>query len=262
MRIVLVTAADRLADVAARRLLEDESGHEVIAVVQTTAPLQRIWSVARAAMRHRSFYYFLYMAAEGMLRPKAMLRPVNRPRVETPSIIEHVRRRGLPLTTTANVNDPEVVRFIRNAAPDAVLSIRPGQIFRMRFIREVPPILNLHCTELPKYRGMGGILQAMAAGEVGLGTSFHGIVSEAVDAGPLYAQTVIPDMPGTSLFFQTCRLYAAAADILPDGLEALREGRTISYDEADATLHSWPGPEPRRGLRHRNRSFIAWSDLR
>jgi len=256
MRVVLVTGADRLSGLAARRLLAEGHRFEVVAVVRTAAPLMRVWSLARTAARNRSLYYFFYMAAE------AMLPPVTRPCVKAPSILQHARRHGLPIMQTTNVNDPEVAGFIGRATPDVVLSLRPGQIFRMPFISQVPPILNLHCTRLPKYRGMGGILQALAAGDKGLGISVHGVMSEAVDAGPLFAQSMVSDLPETSLFFQTCRLYEAAADVIVAGLEAWEAGRTIEYDEADATLHSWPGPAPRNALSRRDRPFISWSDLR
>lgn len=256
MRIVLVTGADRLSGLAARRLLAEEDRYAVVAVVRTVTPLGRIWSLARTAARNRSLYYFFYMAAE------AMLPPVMRPRVKAPSIMEYARRRGLPVIQARNVNAPEVVDFIRKASPDVVLSLRPGQIFRLPFIRQVPPILNLHCTKLPKYRGVAGVLQALAAGDHELGVSVHGVVSEAVDAGPLYAQSVIADEPGTSLFWQTCRLYQTAADVIAAGLEACQAGRTIHYDEADATIYSWPGPAPRSALKRMNRPFISWSDLR
>ncbi|GAB4370597.1 MAG: hypothetical protein Kow00114_30990 [Kiloniellaceae bacterium] len=255
MRIVLVTGADRLSGLAARRLLAEEGRYDVVAVVRTITPLRRIWSLARTAARNRSLYYFVYMAAESMLPP------VTRPPVKAPSILDHARRRGRPVIQARNVNDPEVVDFIRGASPDVVLSLRPGQIFRLPFIRQVPPILNLHCTKLPKYRGVAGVLQALAAGERELGISLHGVVSEAVDAGPLYAQSVIADAPGSSLFSQTCRLYQAAADVVIAGLEACQAGRTIHYDEAEATLYSWPGPAPRGALRRLNRPFISWSDL-
>lgn len=256
MRVVLVTGADRLSGLAARRLLEMEGGHEIVAVVRTAAPLKRVFSLAQTAVRNRSLYYFCYMVAE------ALLPPVTRPRVKPPSIIAHARERKLPIIETADVNETPVVDFIVKNAPDVVLSLRPGQIFRMPLIRQVPPILNLHCSKLPRYRGMGGILQALAAGDEELGVSVHGIVSEAVDAGPLYAQSTVPDMAGTSLFFQTCRLYQAASDVIIASLQAFQSGRTIDFNDADATLHSWPGPEPRMAIGRMNRPFISWSDLR
>lgn len=201
-------------------------------------------------MRKRSLYYLLYMTVEAYL---PALFPELRPSL---SILEFAKAQNIPVMPAASVNDAKVLRFVKDVGAEAVLSLRPGQIFGRDFISQAPPILNLHCTRLPDYRGMAGILQAMAAGEPSHGISVHRIETTAIDEGPLYAQAVVPALEGASLYHQTLALYAASARVVSDAIDALCRGEPFSPQGA-GSLFSWPGRAPLKGLHARGRSLIA-----
>ncbi|MEZ5933674.1 MAG: formyltransferase family protein [Alphaproteobacteria bacterium] len=243
-----------MADIAARELTGTHARHAIVGIVHAKAPVPRVVSLARKAMNHQSAYYFAYMIAEALLPGRfAALRPKT-------SLLAYAARNDLPVMPASTINEPSILRFVRETGADALLSLRPGQIFRSGFIAEAPPILNLHCTRLPDYRGMGGILQAMAAGEAEHGISAHRIMSEAVDDGPLLAQRVVSAIAGASLYHQTLALYAQASGVVADGLDALASRQTCPK-QGEGSLHSWPGPAPRRALRRRGQALIRLSEF-
>lgn len=71
-----------------------------------------------------------------------------------------------------------------------------GVLIRSELLELFEPIgiLNLHPSLLPKYRGASPIESAILAGDTAFGYSIMEL-AKAMDAGPLYHQATVPDLP-------------------------------------------------------------------
>ncbi len=93
-----------------------------------------------------------------------------------------VHRRGQPIA-------PEL------PPADAAISWLYSQIFAPADLAAYPRgILNMHGGKIPEYRGASVLQWAIIAGERELGITWHELV-EAVDAGPIWAESTIPIPP-------------------------------------------------------------------
>lgn len=93
-------------------------------------------------------------------------------------------------------------------------------------------ILNLHPSLLPKYRGASPIESAILAGETEFGYSIMKL-AKAMDAGPVYHQEVLCDLP-----LDKTKIYAALATAGAEWLCAHLENlpEPIAQDESQATF--------------------------
>ena len=96
-------------------------------------------------------------------------------------IEQHLR---MPVTALPNPNDEAGLATIRGIAPDLIVSIRYGAIFKAAAIA-VPTlgILNLHAGLLPAYRGVIASFRALSAGEREIGCTLHYITDGTIDTG-------------------------------------------------------------------------------
>ncbi len=105
-------------------------------------------------------------------------------------------------------------------------------------------ILNLHPSMLPKYRGASPIESAILAGDQEFGYSIMKL-AKAMDAGPIYHQAIVPDLPiDKNQIYQG--LAEAGAQWLVTHLEDLGQPEpqnesettyTTKFDKSDSELH-------------------------
>ena len=105
-------------------------------------------------------------------------------------------------------------------------------------------IINLHPSLLPKYRGASPIESAILAGDNEFGYSVMKLV-KAMDAGPIYHQAVVPDLPiDKEQIYQG--LAEAGANWLVEHLDNLGEPQpqvdseasyTTKFDKSNSELH-------------------------
>jgi len=253
-RVVLVSSCDRLADIACAGLFGSDSGIELTGIVQTRLRPQTRRKIIQTARREGAFFYVVYMFAE-------MTLPGFRGRRAPETVLDLAPELGVPVRRTYSVNDAETAAWIRELAPEAILSVRPGVIFRQPFIDASPPILNLHCSMLPEFRGIAGVLQALAAGRDTLGCSVHYVPDEQVDRGDIAAQWRIPAVAGRSVYFHTLQLYEQGPKTLRAALEAARTAE-LPEPNRDGSYFSWPTRATLASLRSHGHRLIEWSDLR
>jgi methionyl-tRNA formyltransferase len=84
----------------------------------------------------------------------------------------------------AAINRDDGFEFVRSFAPDLIVSIRFGQIFRPPLIA-LPRlgIINLHSGILPDYRGILATFWAMLHGETEIGCTLHYVTDAGIDTG-------------------------------------------------------------------------------
>lgn len=101
-------------------------------------------------------------------------------------------RHGVPLHEIANINDPDALHLLRQAAPDVVFVIGWHQIVRPEALR-IPRLgmIGAHASLLPLNRGSAPINWALIHGDRHSGNTLIWL-AEDVDAGEIIDQTAFP----------------------------------------------------------------------
>ena len=76
------------------------------------------------------------------------------------------------------------------------------------------PMINVHPSLLPKYKGLHAVEQAMQAGETETGCSVHW-VTEELDSGAVIKQQTVPILPGDTVDTVTRAIQQAEHYLLP-----------------------------------------------
>jgi methionyl-tRNA formyltransferase len=106
-----------------------------------------------------------------------------------------------------------------------------GRIIPVRLLDEVP-MVNLHFSLLPRWRGAAPVERAILAGDRETGVCVM-MVEKGLDSGPLYAVRAVPLDDDVTLVALRARLVAVGSELLVD---ALAHG-----------VSGLPQPEPQRG---------------
>src|SRR5690606_13669485 len=85
-----------------------------------------------------------------------------------PPAAETARELGIELLQAANVNEDEPLERLRAARPEAILVCAFGQLIREPLLSEFP-LLNVHPSLLPRWRGAAPIERAIMAGDAETG---------------------------------------------------------------------------------------------
>ena len=93
---------------------------------------------------------------------------------------------GAEIFSYDNVNSENVLADFRAFAPDLIVSIRFGQIFKQPLIN-IPRcgVINLHSGILPNYRGVLATFWAILNGDKEIGATLHFISDAKIDEGEI-----------------------------------------------------------------------------
>jgi len=152
-------------------------------------------------------------------------------RVASPPVAEASRLLGLPVVQPERVNDPESVAVIEDQRPDAVCVCAFGALIKEPLLSS-HPMLNVHPSLLPRWRGAAPIERAIMAGDSETGVSIMQL-GAGLDDGPvaLTAATAIGAQDDYGTLAE--RLAPIGAELL---VRALREGPPFhDQDEAAST---------------------------
>ncbi|MBE8526075.1 methionyl-tRNA formyltransferase [Amycolatopsis sp. H6(2020)] len=150
--------------------------------------------------------------------------PVGRKRVLTPSpVAARAEELGLPVIR-ANRYDDAAHAAVTALAPEAAAVVAYGAILPERALEAVPKgWINLHYSDLPRWRGAAPVQRALMAGEREL-TACTFRIERGLDTGPVYHRLTEPvgseDDAGTMLE----RLSAAGGPLLARTLGEIAEG--------------------------------------
>ena len=86
------------------------------------------------------------------------------------------------------------------------------------------PMINVHPSLLPKYKGLHAIEQAMEAGEKYAGCTVH-YVNEELDGGEIILQKEVPILPHDNIKSLTKAIQRMEYAILPAAIEQFKVGR-------------------------------------
>ena len=145
-------------------------------------------------------------------------------------ILEKARRRGLPALFVdpgphANRFDDaaqkELADRLRAAGADWLLCAGFMRRLKAPVLDALPGrILNVHPSLLPAFPGRTAIDDALAASAKETGCTVH-VVTDAIDAGPILARTVIPILPDDTHASLRARINAAERDLFPRTVAAV-----------------------------------------
>lgn len=136
---------------------------------------------------------------------------------------------GMKLFYPENINSSDNIKHIEEYAPDLIISIRYGQIFRDAII-SIPKygIVNLHSGILPDYKGILATFWAMLNGETRVGCTLHYIVDTTIDTGPIIDRSYLSIDKKKSLFWHVSELYKEGAGMIKDVLSKINSGEPIA----------------------------------
>jgi phosphoribosylglycinamide formyltransferase-1 len=144
--------------------------------------------------------------------------------------VAHVRLEHQP----RDASDRELVRVLLGSQLDLIAltfdRILPTDLVHAYERR----IINVHPALLPAFAGMRGIERTLESGARFGGATVHEVI-DAVDAGPIVAQAVVPTMPGESQHEYGGRMYALLEPMFLAVLRWYTEGR-IEHDAAGQVI--------------------------
>jgi methionyl-tRNA formyltransferase len=189
--------------------------------------------------------------AQSSHRPSLVVTPPDRPKgrglkLAPPPAAEASRKLGIELVQSGNVNDASTLAAIESVEPGALAVCEFGQLIA-RPLLERWPMLNVHPSLLPRWRGAAPIERALLAGDERTGVTIFKVV-EALDAGPIALQRPEPIEPDDDYATLAQRLAELGAKLLVEALDLLESDRLelTPQPEAGATYADKIDPAERR----------------
>jgi methionyl-tRNA formyltransferase len=189
--------------------------------------------------------------AASVHRPLLVATPPDRPkgrgrRMQSPPAAEVAAELGIELLQTAAVNDEESLQRIRALRPEAIIVCAFGQLIREPLLSEWP-LLNIHPSLLPHWRGAAPIERAIMAGEERTGVCVMQL-TEGLDAGPVALREEVPIGSEDDFAALSAKLASLGGDLLVRALDLLAESRLefVEQDEEAATYAEKITAEERR----------------
>jgi methionyl-tRNA formyltransferase len=184
-------------------------------------------------------------------RPALAVTPPDRPRGRgrrsgAPPVAEKAAELGIDLLQAENVNDEAALERIRAARPEAIGVCAFGQLIREPLLSEWP-LLNVHPSLLPRWRGAAPIERAIMAGDERTGVCVMRVTA-GLDSGPVALceeEAIDPEDDFESL---SGRLAGLGGEMLVRafGLQAAGRLELAEQDDAEATYAEKVDPAERR----------------
>lgn len=189
--------------------------------------------------------------AESPHRPSLVVTPPDRPkgrgrRSSPPSAAEAARELGIELLQAEDVNGEAALERIRAARPELAAVCAFGQLIREPLLSE-RPMLNVHPSLLPRWRGAAPIERAMIAGDARTGVSVMRVTA-GLDSGPVALREEVAIGPEEDFGALSEQLATLGGELLVRALDLAAEGRLEleEQDDAEATYAEKIEPAERR----------------
>jgi methionyl-tRNA formyltransferase len=184
-------------------------------------------------------------------RPALVVTPPDRPRGRgrlsgAPPVAAKAAELGIELLQAESVNDEAALERIRAARPEAIGVCAFGQLIREPLLSEWP-LLNVHPSLLPRWRGAAPIERAIMAGDERTGVCVMKVTA-GLDSGPVALSE--EQRIGAEDDFESLsgRLAALGGELLARALD-LQAGdglELVEQDDAEATYAEKIEPGERR----------------
>jgi methionyl-tRNA formyltransferase len=162
-------------------------------------------------------------------------RPAGRGRkLSSPPVAETARALGLELARPESVNDETTRALIASVAPEAVLVCAFGALIREPLLSAYP-MLNVHPSLLPRWRGAAPVERAIMAGDEHTGVSIMRLTA-GLDSGPVCVAEREPILPSDTYGSLAERLAVLGGRLLLQALDTLQAGAQLGFVEQDERL--------------------------
>jgi methionyl-tRNA formyltransferase len=150
------------------------------------------------------------------------------------------------LLQTENVNEQAAMERIRASRPEAIAVCAFGQLIREPLLSEWP-MLNIHPSLLPRWRGAAPIERAIMAGDERTGVSVMRVTA-GLDSGPVALQREIPIGAEDDFEGLSSKLSTLGGEMLVEALDLLTVDQLelTEQDDAEATYAEKVDPGERR----------------
>jgi methionyl-tRNA formyltransferase len=184
--------------------------------------------------------------AAGLHRPQLVVTRPDRPRgrgrrVAPPPVADAARELGIELYQPENVNDEEARERIAAAQPDELVVCAYGALIKEPLLSE-HPLLNVHPSLLPRWRGAAPVERAIMAGDEDTGVSIMRLTA-GLDSGPVCLAATEPIAPDDTYGTLAMRLQTLGADLLLRALDERPE--FVEQPEDGVTYADKIGPSDR-----------------
>lgn len=193
----------------------------------------------------------LHTLAESAHRPLLVVAPPDRPkgrgrRTQAPPAAQTAAELGIELLQSVDVNEESALERIEVARPEAVVVCAFGQLIREPLLSRWP-LLNVHPSLLPHWRGAAPIERTIMAGEERTGVCVMKVTA-GLDSGPVALCEEIPIGAEDDFEALSTKLAALGGELLLRSLDILAEDRLEFTDQDDdaATYAEKIGAEERR----------------
>ncbi len=145
-----------------------------------------------------------------------------------------------------NVNDEAALERIRAARPEAVVVCAFGQLIREPLLSELP-LLNVHPSLLPRWRGAAPIERAIMAGDARTGVCLMRLTA-GLDSGPVAMREELAIGPEDNFDSLSQKLATQGGELLVEALDLHENGQLVfvDQDEDGATYAEKIDPAERR----------------
>jgi methionyl-tRNA formyltransferase len=139
---------------------------------------------------------------------------------------------GLPVRTPISLKDPAEQAAFAAWRADLAVTGAYGLLLPAKVLA-APRLgcINLHASQLPRWRGAAPIERAILAGDTATGMSLF-VMDEGLDTGPVLAERAIAIGPGDDAGSLHEQLAALAATMLPEVVAGYAAGRLVPRPQA------------------------------
>jgi len=155
-------------------------------------------------------------------------------RADAPAL-ERARERGVPTevlpaspagSRLAREAEDRLLEIVREDGPDLVALCGFMRLLRPATLTEIEaPVLNVHPSLLPRFRGLNAQRQALEAGEAVTGATVHRVDS-GMDTGPVLLQAELPIRPGETAEELSARLLPLEHRLYVEAIRTIQQGVT------------------------------------
>jgi len=184
-------------------------------------------------------------------RPALVVTPPDRPkgrgrRSGPPPAAVLAGELEIELLQAEDVNGEAALERIRAARPEAVAVCAFGRLIREPLLSEWP-MLNVHPSLLPRWRGAAPIERAIMAGDERTGVSVMRVAA-GLDSGPVALREAVPIAPEDDFEGLSDKLAGLGGELLVGALDRLGRGELAfeAQDEEGATYAEKIEPAERR----------------
>jgi methionyl-tRNA formyltransferase len=171
--------------------------------------------------------------ADSPHRPALVVTPPDRRqgrgrKVQPPPAAAAAGELGIDLLQAESVNEDGALERIRAAAPAAIVVCAFGQLIREPLLSEWP-LLNVHPSLLPRWRGAAPIERALMAGDERTGVCVMRVTT-GLDSGPVALREEVEIGPEEDFEALSARLATLGGELILRALDLLAAGE-LAFEE-------------------------------